>query len=246
MSVPHLLVSVRTRDEAIIAIDGGANIVDVKEPAFGSLGRASSATIGDIVQATIGARIQLSIALGELCEWIDTSLSVEHESVVANLPGWRPAYAKVGLAGTCNVADPKLDWRNNLAHFQGALSGPQNWVTVAYADHQRARSPLPLDVLEFAVATGSRVLLIDTFQKDHTSLSDWQSRDDLQRLRESTRASGVLLALAGRVDLTMLDALKEFEPDIIAVRGAVCRDGERGQSLCPNRLQVFCDRLNAG
>src|SRR5256885_16611977 len=40
-----LLVSVRSAGEAEAAIAGGADLIDVKEPAYGSLGRAKDETI---------------------------------------------------------------------------------------------------------------------------------------------------------------------------------------------------------
>ena len=40
MSQPSLLVSVRCVDEVAAAIEGGAEIIDVKEPSHGSLGMA--------------------------------------------------------------------------------------------------------------------------------------------------------------------------------------------------------------
>ena len=39
--IPRLLVSVRNAEEALMAVRGGADIIDVKEPSKGSLGRAS-------------------------------------------------------------------------------------------------------------------------------------------------------------------------------------------------------------
>ncbi|MFM7835691.1 MAG: (5-formylfuran-3-yl)methyl phosphate synthase, partial [Planctomycetaceae bacterium] len=38
----RLLVSVRSADEAVVAATGGADIIDIKEPRHGSLGRPSA------------------------------------------------------------------------------------------------------------------------------------------------------------------------------------------------------------
>ena len=44
MSV-NLLVSVRSRQEAAAALAGGADIIDIKEPSQGSLGRAAASVM---------------------------------------------------------------------------------------------------------------------------------------------------------------------------------------------------------
>ena len=51
-----LLVSVRSAAEALTALAGGAALIDAKEPASGSLGRADDAVIRDIVTAVAGWR----------------------------------------------------------------------------------------------------------------------------------------------------------------------------------------------
>jgi len=59
----ELLVSVRSADEAQAALEGGAAIIVVKEPALGSLGRASAEPITAVVKRVAG-RASVSVALG--------------------------------------------------------------------------------------------------------------------------------------------------------------------------------------
>src|SRR5690242_4202542 len=63
----HLLVSVRSPAEAVAALEGGAALIDVKEPSRGPLGRADEDTITAIVQ-TVAGRRPVSVALGELLD----------------------------------------------------------------------------------------------------------------------------------------------------------------------------------
>ena len=68
MSVtPRLLVSVRDAAEAEAALAGGADLIDVKEPSRGPLGRADAGVIRYVVKA-VGGRAPVSAALGELKE----------------------------------------------------------------------------------------------------------------------------------------------------------------------------------
>src|SRR5215472_5029815 len=85
----QLLVSVRSASEVEAALRGGASVIDVKEPARGSLGRASDRTIAEVVCFVAGKR-PVSAALGELAK----SLAVEWPRANLFL-----AYVKWGLAG---------------------------------------------------------------------------------------------------------------------------------------------------
>ena len=94
-----LLVSVRNAEEAAVAMEGGADVVDIKEPADGSLGRAT-AEIWNQVFPVVGGRLPVSVALGELQEIatdMRSDLSLDsHASEIC--------YAKIGLA-RCRSAE---------------------------------------------------------------------------------------------------------------------------------------------
>src|SRR5436309_16136851 len=64
---PGLLVSVRSSEEAIAALEGGADIIDVKEPRRGSLGAADPGTVSEIIRV-INRRAPVTAAFGELVE----------------------------------------------------------------------------------------------------------------------------------------------------------------------------------
>ena len=90
VSVPttRLLVSVRSAEEARAALAGGADLIDIKEPAHGALGAADRAAMIAIVAAVAG-HVPVSAALGELANpaQLDASLAGQI------------AFAKFGLAG---------------------------------------------------------------------------------------------------------------------------------------------------
>ena len=66
----RLLVSVRSAEEVSAALAGGADIIDAKEPARGSLGRVTPAVLSAIAACT-PASVPLSVALGD-CADLDT------------------------------------------------------------------------------------------------------------------------------------------------------------------------------
>jgi len=65
---PGLLVSVRGPNEVEAAVQGGASLIDVKEPNRGALGQADDDVIAAVVKRVAG-RQPVSAALGELIDW---------------------------------------------------------------------------------------------------------------------------------------------------------------------------------
>ncbi|HEY6565300.1 MAG TPA: (5-formylfuran-3-yl)methyl phosphate synthase, partial [Pirellulaceae bacterium] len=63
----ELLVSARDFAEAQLARDAGADIVDLKEPMQGAMGRVSRDFALNIAQA-LGTSVPLSLAFGELSD----------------------------------------------------------------------------------------------------------------------------------------------------------------------------------
>ncbi|MEZ6063179.1 MAG: (5-formylfuran-3-yl)methyl phosphate synthase [Planctomycetaceae bacterium] len=258
---PGLLVSVRSSAEATAALRGGADIIDVKEPALGSLGRAPGTTISDIVDVVRASdpTIPVSAALGELREWSTANGEASDDppvfdaSQTDSLRGL--SYVKMGLSGTAPPAPENErieDWRIAVRRVRQSLLAtlPDNhaalssnvpaipaWVAVAYADHQRAAAPSIFDVLQDAVANRHPVLLVDTFTKDETTLLDWLTVAQLSSLKSECRAAGLRLALAGRLSLSLIRELRNVAPDIIAVRGAACSNSDRNAEISADRVR---------
>ncbi len=201
-----LLVSVRSAAEARAALAGGADLIDVKEPAHGPLGRASDDTIRSVIKA-VALRVPVSAALGEWRDWAN-------DPIPEGL-----AFVKWGLAGT------RLDLTDGLSRLSRAAANP---VLVAYADSKLADSPDPGLLADWAIRLRFPVFLIDTFAKTGQTLLDWIDLPELRKIRTDLRAAGVKLALAGSLDADAIRRLKEVEPDWFAVRGAACEGGRDG------------------
>ena len=231
----QLLVSVRNATEARSALVGGADIVDVKEPERGALGRADwdvIARVTDVVRTYDSGRL-VSAAMGEICD-ADGLVGSSDQAQQPNL-------LKAGPAGLSRETFEK-SWRKMQQSLRRSSS---DWVAVSYADFHRCAAPSPFEILTAGILSGSPVLLIDTFEKDESTLLDWVSADDLRLLRDQTRAAGMKLALAGRVSESLLDRVLTFEPDIVAVRGAVCSGGDRQGSVDVERVRTLAGRLSA-
>jgi uncharacterized protein (UPF0264 family) len=220
----QLLVSVRNAEEAREALAGGADWIDAKEPARGSLGLAAPRQLAGIRRA-VGGRAPLTAACGELLDGIPPDR-------LRSLTGYR--LLKAGLARCVRSAD----WSRRWAEFAAQLPPGAALVAVAYADHGRAGSPPPADVVRVAGRLGCAWLLIDTFDKSRGHVFEHLADDELARLISMARRDGLRVALAGSLSLELLPRVVAIEPDIVAVRSAACRGGRTGRvaAECVRRI----------
>lgn len=218
----QLLVSVRDAVEAVAALVGGADIIDAKEPARGSLGPVGADVFRSIA-ARVPDSVPLSAALGDFtaCEAVRAAM------VGANVPTRRaPVYLKLGFAG--ERSKDRMSVLLSAAREAGAtVSGAPVLVAVAYADHGSAEAPEPEEVLRSAIETGVGALLVDTWTKDGRRLLDHIPHARLAALSEAARAAGLVFALAGSLDASAIERVVGLA-DVIGVRGAACRGGREG------------------
>lgn len=224
----QLLVSVRSAAEAEAALRGGAALIDVKEPAHGSLGRASETTLAEVVRVVSG-RSPISAALGELRKLFAPPLEPSL------------AYVKWGLA------DCREDWRSQLgAAMRRVAERLPNCrtVAVAYADWNRAHAPNPDEVCSFGIDNAAGAFLIDTWHKDGSTLLDCLPRDEIERICERCRVAGVPVALAGSLGMPEIETLLSLRPDWFAVRGAVCRERRREATIEEDKVRQLAALLS--
>jgi uncharacterized protein (UPF0264 family) len=220
----RLLVSVRSAEEAAAALEGGALLIDVKEPRFGSLGRASDRTIDEVV-AFVSGRVPVSAAMGEFEESLP-------------LPAAHLGYVKWGLAG----AGSHSRWQDRLGKASHALKeSGTHVVAVAYADWQRAHAPEPAAVLDWACAANAGAFMLDTWSKDGTNLLHWLTVADVERLADRCRTAKLPLALAGSLGRSEIASLSRLRPDWFAVRGAVCVGGRRDAQVSAALVHALAD-----
>ncbi len=217
----RLLVSVRGVWEARRASEGGADLVDIKEPSRGSLGATSMLVIQAIVQEFAG-QVPVSAACGEL---LDARFAFE------KLPR-ELAFAKLGLQGCAAVPD----WRKRLRAAWNRIPPTIGRVGVAYADWKTCAAPPPHQVIRAAIDEGCRYVLIDTFDKRHHDLFSVVSTPAIDSWMRLAREGGLGTVIAGSLSASTLPRALRLRPDFVAVRGAAC-DGERTTSICTRRVK---------
>jgi uncharacterized protein (UPF0264 family) len=229
----RLLVSVVDAGEAREAAAAGADIVDVKNPAEGSLGAPSPAVI-EGVRAAVPAEVPVSAAIGDMPDLPGTA-------ALAALGAARSgaAFVKVGLWGASTEADA-IDL---LRAVRGAVADVPGTVVVgaAYADARRvAHGPLAPELLpRVARAAGVDVCLLDTAVKDGRGLLDWLSPDALTSFVADAHAAGLEVALAGALRADDLPVVGATGADIAGVRSAACGNGQRSGPLEAARVRAL-------
>src|SRR4051812_25584903 len=159
---PGLLVSVRNSEEALAALEGGADVIDIKEPDRGSLGAADLTTVSEIVRYVNGSA-PVTAALGELIDLPELRFEAQAS---ANYGGI--SVFKIGLSQCRELRDWRTAW--SAAFLQLRTAWPDSRpVAVQYADWQAANSPAPHELLEVAIEHNCPALLIDTWEKSSGS-----------------------------------------------------------------------------
>jgi uncharacterized protein (UPF0264 family) len=211
-----LLVSVVDADEARVAAAAGADIVDVKNPAEGSLGAPSPAVIA-AVRAAVPAGLPVSAAIGDMPNLPGTA-------ALAALGAARSGatYVKVGLWGASTEDDAVALLRAVRDAVPDAVV-----VAAAYADAERvAHRPLAPELLpRVARAAGVELCMVDTAVKDGRGLLEWLSPESLVA---EAHAAGLQVALAGALRAEDLPVIRDAGADIAGVRSAVCAGGRDG------------------
>ena len=144
-----LLVSVRNAAEAEIALEAGADLIDVKEPKRGSPGAADVATIESVVQAVAGRvpsapRWASSRRRSPPC-WPGRTIAVRQI--------WIGRLRRNGPIGRCGGKRKSVD-------AAGSFAGRSRVCRL-----RAAAAPSPRDVFEQAFRWNCRGILFDTFDK---------------------------------------------------------------------------------
>ena len=229
-AMPGLLVSVRSADEVAAALDGGADLIDVKEPAKGPLAPAEAEVVAAVIDAVDG-QVPVSAALGE---WSPNAITEAHWHLELPLQ-----YVKWGLAGYT----PAPGWGEDLLDTRRELPISTEMVMVAYADWERAKSVPPAEVAKFAKRFRFKAFLLDTWGKDGKTLLDFMSAKEVAELVDGLKRVYTTVAIGGSLRPEQLKQLKGVAPDYFAVRTSACAAGKRDGVIDATRVKKWKELL---
>jgi uncharacterized protein (UPF0264 family) len=222
-----LLVSVRSVDEALVVVEGGADFIDLKEPGQGALGGLPITTIVAIITALRERHIALPVSatIGDVPNDALDEIAARVEAVGA----CGVDYVKVGIDASAHA--------NAVLERLAACGRPI--VPVFIAD--RGLDP---GLVARAVRLGFPGLMADTADKNAGSLFELQRFDTLRDFVALARSGGAMVGLAGALRIGDAPRLGALAPDFAGFRSAVCA-GDRSASLDPERLRALVAALRA-
>lgn len=224
-----MLASVRTLDEALFALNAGADFIDLKEPSQGALGALDHAAVRVCVQA-IGGRRPVSATIGDIVSMDPLEMTVAVERMAKT----GVDYIKIGF-----FAHPRAF---DCAKALTVLADRAQLVAVIFADEPWSLDPSrsgsgagmrdDLIALTNALAdSGFAGAMLDTAHKTGKALRDWRKDGELREFVKTAGCLGLLTGLAGSLRKVDVPPLLKIKPDYLGFRGALCSGSNRNQNL---------------
>lgn len=232
-----LLVSPINREEAVIASNGGADIVDVKNPKEGSLGANFPWVIREVKEAVNG-RQPISATIGDFNYKPGTASLAALGAAVAGAD-----YIKVGLYDIQTEAQA-LELLTRITEAVKDYDPTKKVVASGYSDYKRINSISPMLLPAVAAEAGADVVMVDTGVKDGKSTFEFMDEKELTRFAELAHEHGLEVAIAGSLKFEDLPVLERIGPDIIGVRGMVC-GGDRSTVIRQELVEKLVSECQA-
>lgn len=207
-----MLASVRNRHEAEIALQAGADIIDLKEPSRGALGAVDTKEIIDIVALVDGRRLT-SAASGDLPMEPDVVRAKVDELAATGVD-----FIKIGFFPSDYLAD--------CVKGLAGIAATRKLVAVLFADHV-----YPENVLDIFVEAGFHGVMIDTADKTKGRLLQHMSTDRIGAFVADCHARGLTVGFAGSLEAPDVPRLLAYNPDFLGFRGALCENLARDAAI---------------
>lgn len=204
----QLLISVKNVAEALIALDAGADIIDLKDPNIGALGALDAVLSLQIVHA-INGRAIISATIGEQ----HTSLNALIASIEAR--------AMLGVDIIKIALTKFFDEPEFLIKITQLTNKGIKIVAVLFADES-----IDLNLLKKCQQMGFFGAMLDTNNKQQ-NLLQVQSQSDLQMFTQKCNLHQLQCGFAGSLRPQDIADLINFNPTFIGFRGGVCENNLR-------------------
>ncbi len=215
-----MLASVTGPREAALALHGGADIIDLKDPAHGALGAVAADVVRETV-ALVAGRRPVSAVTGDGPMHPATIRAAAEAMAEAGAGIVKQGIFPGGAPEACIRALAPLAARARL-------------VAVLFAD----RAP-DLGLLASLAENGFWGAMLDTADKGGGGLLDAMALPRLRDFLEVCRARGLRAGLAGSLEAPDVPRLLVLRPDVLGFRGALCGAGGRTAGLDASALQAI-------
>jgi (5-formylfuran-3-yl)methyl phosphate synthase len=219
-----MLASVTNPAEAEAVWAGGADIIDLKDPAKGALGALDADVAAGIVRS-VGKRKPVSAAAG-------SSLGAPWAVVdaVAAMAATGVDYVKVGFSPGKAGAD--------CVRALGPHASNTKLVGVLFADCEP-----DLDMLALMANNGFTGAMLDTAKKGAGRLLDHMDVAALDRFIDRCRENGLASGLAGSLEAPDVPRLLPLQPSYLGFRGSLCQGRLRECAIDPSSVRMIRDLI---
>jgi (5-formylfuran-3-yl)methyl phosphate synthase len=207
-----MLASVKSRAEAETVWAGGADIIDLKDPAKGALGALDAGIAAEIVRSVAG-RKPVSAAAGAT-----NGAPGEVIDAVAAAAATGADYIKIGIGPEGAAKD--------CVRALGAHAHQNKLVGVLFAD-----CAPDIGMLAVLAENGFSGAMLDTAKKGAGRLLDHMDISALDRFVDSCRRRGLTSGLAGSLEAPDVPRLLPLKPDYLGFRGSLCQGRMREAAI---------------
>ncbi len=229
-----VLISIRSLEELIPTIDGGADIIDLKNPSEGSLGAAFPWLIKKI--RNFGNDFTLSVAIGDMPNLPGTAALASSGAASCGVD-----IVKVGLYGPRSLKEGVKLLKSVVKAVKDIN---QNILVVGagYADFKFFNGIDSMDIPSICNSAGADIAMLDTYSKTGQKLFDFIDSKKLRKFVIKSHENKLLAALAGSLELKDIKKINDIGADIIGFRGAACSGSDRKNGVVEiNRVKKIID-----
>jgi len=225
----QLLISVTSIKEAQIALEYGADIIDLKDPELGALGALPIALISEIVafvnQNGALKRKLTSATIGDL--------PMEPELLLRHVWALSQTKADIIKIGFFRVSNSGLtEYQVCLDVLKSIARSGVKLVAVLFVEYI-----YPAGLISAIKNAGFYGVMLDTTDKNGATFLDYFTTDEIQEIAKNVQVQGLFFGLAGSLNLKHVEVVKAIAPDYMGFRGGVCINHQRKSRLDPEKIR---------
>lgn len=227
-----LLISVTSVEEARIAAENGADIIDLKDPRRGALGALPLPTIQLIMEYMRSEQADkpVSATIGDVpmnLDLIKPDAEPNMAERVSALAASGVDFIKIGFFAA-------KDYQPCLDALKAVIQSGAQLIAVLFAEYQ-----YPDTLIDDIQQTGFAGLMLDTAHKDGQTILYYHSCNSYAELAKKVKSAGMAFGLAGSLRLQDIDQLSNLAPTYIGFRGGVCEQNSRLAALDKEKIKAI-------
>lgn len=229
--MPQLLISVTSVKEAQIALQCGADIIDLKDPDQGALGALPLELVTEIVTFVNAKgeseRKVTSATIGDMP--MEPELLLKHALALSKT---KVDIIKIGFFRDSSVKF--TDYQPCLDVLKIVSESGLKLIAVLFAEYE-----YPTSLVTAIKNAGFYGVMFDTANKNGATFLDYYSVDEMKDIANKVQDQGLLFGLAGSLNLQHVAMVKAILPDYMGFRGGVCINNQRRSKLDPEKIRAI-------